>query len=51
MHYATHGHTAAEIIVNRADHQKDYMGLTTWKKAPEGKILKSDVVIAKKLSK
>ena len=47
MHFATHGHTAAELIVNRANHQKDYMGLTTWKKAPDGKILKSDVVIAK----
>lgn len=47
MHYATHGQTAAELIVNRADHQKNYMGLTTWKKAPDGKILKSDVVIAK----
>jgi hypothetical protein len=47
MHFATHGHTAAEVIVNRADHRKDYMGLTTWKKAPDGKILKSDVVIAK----
>lgn len=47
MHFATHGHTAAELIVNRANHQKDFMGLTTWKKAPEGKILKSDVVIAK----
>lgn len=47
MHFATHGHTAAELIVNRANHQKDYMGLTTWKKAPDCKILKSDVVIAK----
>jgi hypothetical protein len=47
MHFATHGHTAAELIMNRANHQKDYMGLTTWKKAPDGKILKSDVVIAK----
>lgn len=47
MHYATHRQTAAELIVNRADHRKDYMGLTTWKKAPDGKILKSDVVIAK----
>ncbi len=47
MHYATHGKTAAELIVNRADHKKDYMGLTTWKKAPNGKILKSDVTVAK----
>ena len=47
MHFATHGHTAAELIVNRANHQIDFMGLTTWKKAPDGKILKSDVVIAK----
>ncbi len=47
MHYATHRQTAAELIVNRADHRKDYMGLTAWKKAPDGKILKSDVVIAK----
>lgn len=47
LHFATHGRTAAELIVKRADHEKDYMGLTTWKKAPDGKILKSDVVIAK----
>lgn len=47
LHFATHGHTAAELIVDRANHKKDYMGLTTWKKAPIGKILKSDVVIAK----
>ncbi|MEA3273552.1 MAG: virulence RhuM family protein [Patescibacteria group bacterium] len=47
LHFATHGHTAAELIVKRADHKKDCMGLTTWKKAPDGKILKSDVVIAK----
>ncbi|MBC8180975.1 virulence RhuM family protein [candidate division KSB1 bacterium] len=47
LHFATHGQTAAELIVNRADHKKDYMGLTTWKKAPNGKIIKSDVVIAK----
>ncbi len=50
MHFATHGNTAAELIVHRADHQKDHMGLTTWKKATDGKNLKSDVVIAKKLS-
>ncbi|MDO9231143.1 MAG: virulence RhuM family protein [bacterium] len=47
LHFATHGHTAAELIVNRADHKKDHMGLTAWKKAPDGKILRSDVVIAK----
>ena len=47
MHYAVHGHTAAELIVQRADHSKDRMGLTTWAKAPGGKILKSDVVVAK----
>ena len=47
MHYAVHGHTATELIVKRADHTKERMGLTTWAKAPEGKILKSDVVVAK----
>jgi hypothetical protein len=47
MHYAVHGHTAAELIVNRADHKKERMGLTNWAKAPGGKILKSDVVVAK----
>ena len=47
MHYAIHGHTAAELIVERADHNKEYMGLTTWADAPDGKIKKSDVVIAK----
>ena len=47
LHFAIHGHTAAELIFNRADHKKDYMGLTTWKKAPNGKIIKSDVIIAK----
>jgi hypothetical protein len=47
LHFATHGKTAAELIINRADHKKDYMGMTTWKKAPDGKIMKSDVVIAK----
>lgn len=47
MHYAVHGHTAAELIVERADHQKDHMGLTTWADAPDGKIKKSDVTIAK----
>jgi hypothetical protein len=47
MHFAVHGHTAAERIVKRADHTKERMGLTTWAKAPAGKILKSDVVVAK----
>lgn len=47
MHFAIHGQTASEIIIQRADKQKQYMGLTTWKKAPKGKIQKSDVSIAK----
>ena len=47
MHYAVHGHTAAELIVERADHTKEYMGLTTWADAPDGKIKKSDVTVAK----
>jgi hypothetical protein len=47
LHWAIHGHTASELIVERANHTKEYMGLTNWKKAPNGKILKSDVVIAK----
>ena len=47
MHFAVHGHTAAELIVERADHQKEHMGLTTWADAPDGKIKKSDVTIAK----
>lgn len=47
LHWAITGKTAAEIIVNRADAKKSHMGLTTWKHAPEGKILKSDVKIAK----
>jgi hypothetical protein len=47
LHYAIHHHTAAELIVERADHQKEHMGLTTWKNAPGGKIVKSDVSIAK----
>ncbi len=47
MHFAIHGQTASEIIMQRADKQKQYMGLTTWKKAPKGKIQKSDVFIAK----
>ncbi|MBR5966524.1 MAG: virulence RhuM family protein [Treponema sp.] len=47
MHYAVHGHTAAELIVERADSTKEHMGLTTWQDAPNGKIKKSDVTIAK----
>ncbi len=47
MHYAVHGQTAAELIVKRADHTQDPMGLKTWAKAPGGKILKTDVVVAK----
>lgn len=47
MHYAVHGRTAAELIVERADADKDHMGLTTWENAPDGKIVKTDVVVAK----
>ncbi|NLL28437.1 MAG: virulence RhuM family protein [Bacteroidales bacterium] len=47
LHYAIHHHTAAELIVERANHQKKHMGLTTWKNAPKGKIVKSDVSVAK----
>ena len=47
LHYAIHGQTAAEAIVNRADHQKENMGLTSWEGAPHGKIHKYDVSIAK----
>ena len=47
MHYAVHGHTAAELIVERANAGKEHMGLTTWEKAPDGKIVKTDVSIAK----
>lgn len=47
MHYAVHGHTAAELIVVRADATKNHMGLTTWQDAPNGKIKKSDVTVAK----
>ena len=47
MHFAVHGHTAAELIMERADHTKEHMGLTTWADAPEGKIKKSDVTVAK----
>ncbi len=47
LHFAIHGNTAAELIVNRADNAKERMGLTTWKNAPDGKILKPDVSVAK----
>lgn len=47
LHFAIHGHTAAELIAKRADSRKDHMGLTTWKNAPDGKILKPDVAVAK----
>ena len=47
FHYAITGQTAAEIIYTKADHTKEHMGLTTWKNAPDGRILKSDVSIAK----
>ena len=49
LHYATHRHTAAELIAERADAQKEHMGLTSWENAPDGKIVKSDVSIAKKM--
>ena len=47
MHYAVHGHTAAELIVERANAEQEHMGLTTWENAPDGKIVKTDVAIAK----
>lgn len=47
LHWAIHGHTASELLMERANHQKEHMGLTNWKKAPIGKILKSDVTVAK----
>ena len=47
FHYAITGQTAAEIIFTKADHTKEHMGLTTWKNAPSGRILKSDVSVAK----
>lgn len=47
MHYAVHGHTAAELIIYRANAEKEHMGLTTWENAPNGKIVKPDVSIAK----
>ncbi len=47
LHFAIHGHTAAEIIVERANSEKEFMGLTTWENAPNGKIRKSDVTVVK----
>lgn len=47
LHWAIHGHTAAELIAERADSQKEHMGLKTWAASPKGKIMKSDVVVAK----
>ena len=47
FHYAITGQTAAEIIYTKADHTKEHMGLTTWKNSPDGRVLKSDVIIAK----
>lgn len=47
MHFAVHGHTAAELIVERANAEKEHMGLTTWENAPDGKIVKPDVSVAK----
>ncbi|WP_443741571.1 virulence RhuM family protein [Treponema berlinense] len=47
FHYAITGQTAAEIVYNKADHKKENMGLTTWKNSPDGRILKSDVEVAK----
>ena len=47
MHFAVHRHTAAELIVERANAEKEHMGLTTWESAPDGKIVKADVTVAK----
>ena len=47
LHFAIHGHTAAELIAERADADKPHMGLTNWKKSPDGKVLKTDVVVGK----
>lgn len=47
FHYAITNHTAAEIIYQKADHNKEHMGMYTWKNAPDGRVLKSDVIIAK----
>ncbi len=47
LHFAIHGHTAAELVMDRADSDKEHMGLTSWAKSPDGKIFKSDVAVAK----
>ncbi|MDK6900682.1 RhuM family protein, partial [Streptococcus agalactiae] len=47
LHYAVHGHTAAELIVERADASKPHMGLTSWKNSPDGKVLAGDVTVGK----
>lgn len=47
LHYAVHGHTAAELIVSRANAEKEHMGLTSWERSPDGKIVKTDVSVAK----
>jgi hypothetical protein len=47
LHYAVHGHTAAELIISRANAEKKHMGLTSWEKSPDGKIVKTDVSVAK----
>ena len=47
LHYAVHGHTAAELIISRANYEKEHMGLSSWEKSPDGKIVKTDVSIAK----
>jgi hypothetical protein len=47
FHYAIHGHTAAEVIYNKADRTKSNMGLSTWKNSPKGRVLQSDVIVAK----
>lgn len=47
LHYAIHGHTAAELIISRANAKSKHMGLTSWEKSPDGKIVKTDVSIAK----
>ncbi|OEU70815.1 MAG: cell filamentation protein Fic [Desulfovibrio sp. S3730MH75] len=47
LHFAIHGHTAAELVLERADSDKEHMGLTSWAKSPDGKIIKSDVAVAK----
>ncbi len=47
LHYAIHGQTAAELVMQRADSEKEHMGLTSWDRAPEGKIVKTDVIVAK----